>query len=277
MSFDKIAEDNKSRWEQLAKEGIAFSRPWKDLSSDNARQVLDPLGLLSEVRGKKVLCLASGGGQQSAAFALLEADVTVLDFCETQLERDREAAASYGVSVRLVEGDMRDLSVLKQKDFDIVWQPPSINNIPEARRVIEEVSLILKPGGFYRLDFANPFTKGMDERSWDGRGYPLNRFYIDSAEVEPDYTDWEIWDDEGNCKFVPGPKQYRHTLGTIINSLADCGFVIQHFWEDVGSGEQPGTWEHYTAVAPSTLGVWSRLASYSALHRRLRGCQTWAR
>lgn len=101
----------------------------------------------------------------------------------------------------------------------------------------------------------------MDERSWDGRGYPLNRFYIDGEEVEPDYSDWEIWDEEGNCKLVPGPKQYRHTLSTIINSLAGCGFVIKRFREDVGSGEQPGTWGHFTAVAPPTLGVWSRLGA----------------
>lgn len=100
----------------------------------------------------------------------------------------------------------------------------------------------------------------MDERSWDGKAYPLNRFYIDGEQVEPDYENWEIWDDEGNCKLLPGPKQYRHTLGTIINSLADSGFVIQRFWEEVGSFDaKPGTWEHFTAVAPATLGVWSCL------------------
>ena len=261
MSFDKIAEFNKSRWENLAKEGIAFSRPWKNLTPESAKQILDPLKLLGEVRGKKVLCLASGGGQQSVAFTLLGADVTVLDFSETQLERDQETASSYGVSVRLVEGDMRDLSVLNQKEFDIVWQPPSINNVPEARKVIEEVSRILKRHGFYHLEFANPFTKGMDERSWDGRGYPLNRFYIDGEQVEPDYSDWEIWDEEGNCKLVPGPKQYRHKLSTIINALAEFGFVIQRFWEDVGSGGEPGTWGHFTAVAPATFGVWSHLGT----------------
>jgi SAM-dependent methyltransferase len=260
MSFDKIAKYNKSRWEALAKANIAFSRPWENLSSDNAGQMLDPTGLLGEVRGRKVLCLASGGGQQSVAFALLGADVTVLDFCETQLNRDLAAAAKYGVSVKTVQGDMRELSVLKETDFDIVWQPPSINNVPESRRVIEEVSRVLKAGGFYRLEFANPLTKGMDERSWDGQGYPLNRFYIDGEQLEDDFSDWEFWDEKGNCQLVPGPKQYRHTLSTIINSLADCGFIILRFWEDIGAGSEPGTWDHYTAVAPAIFGVWCQLA-----------------
>lgn len=160
MSFDKIAEFNKSRWEALAKADIAFSRPWKNLTPENAREKLDRRGLLGEVKGKNVLCLASGGGQQSAAFALLGANVSVLDFSEIQLERDREAAEEYHVSVKTAQGDMRDLSVFEENSFDIVWQPPSINNVPEAGRVIEEVSRVLKPGGFYFLKVCKSFYKG---------------------------------------------------------------------------------------------------------------------
>jgi ubiquinone/menaquinone biosynthesis C-methylase UbiE len=260
MSFDKTAEYNKSRWETLAKANVIFSRPWKDLNPETAKQILDPSELLGDVEGKKILCLASGGGQQSIAFALLKACVTVFDFSETQISRDLESAAKYGVSIKTAQGDMRDLSVFKENDFDIVCQPPSINYVSEAGKVIREVSRVLKSDGFYRLEFANPFTMGVDERSWNGEGYPLNRSYIDGAEVVPDESNWEIWDDEGNCEFVPAPKQYRHTLGTIINSLTDCGFTILRFWEEVGSTDsKPGTWEHFTAVAPATLGVWCRL------------------
>jgi SAM-dependent methyltransferase len=256
--MDKITEFNQSRWETLAKEEIIFSRPWKNLDRESARQKLDKMNLLGDVRGKKVLCLASGGGQQSVAFALLEADVTVLDFCETQLSRDRQAADAYGVSVKTIQGDMRDLSVFNQSEFDIVWQPPSINNVAEAGKVITEVARVTKPNGFYFLEFGNPFIKGMDERSFDGRGYPLTRFYIDGEQVEDDYAEWEIWDEEGKIKLVEGPKQFRHTFSTIINSLADGGFIIRRFWEHVGSTDaEPGTWSHYTAVVPSTLGVWS--------------------
>src|SRR5215213_8220750 len=153
--MDDVARHNKARWEALAKAGIEFSRPWLSLDRDSIREKLDRQGLLGELKGKNVLCLASGGGQQSAAFALLGADVTVLDFCETQLERDRQAAADYGIFVTTVLGDMRDLSALKRSYFDIVWQPPSINNVPEGRKVIEEASRVLKQGGFYYLEFGN--------------------------------------------------------------------------------------------------------------------------
>ncbi len=59
--------------------------PFLDLDVSSARRLLDPDGIMDEVEGKRVLCLASGGGQQSAAFALLGAEVTVFDISETQL------------------------------------------------------------------------------------------------------------------------------------------------------------------------------------------------
>ncbi len=55
-------------------------------------------GILKDVAGKKVLCLASGGGPDSVAFGLLGATVTVLDLSDVQLERDRQAAEHHGLS-----------------------------------------------------------------------------------------------------------------------------------------------------------------------------------
>src|SRR5215204_386371 len=221
--MDETTNFNKSRWEALAKANVSFSRPWSQLDRYSARNILDPLGLLSDVKGKNVLCLASGGGQQSVAFALLGADVTVFDFSETQLERDQSAAADYNVQIKTVIGDMRDLSVFDPQHFDIVWQPPSINYVGECGKVIEEVSRVLKKDGFYHLEFANPLTIAIDERSWDGHGYPLKQQYIDGEEIIPDNPEWEIWDSDGRCKMIKAPKQYRHTFSRIINSTINCG------------------------------------------------------
>ena len=69
--MDEIAEYNRARWEELAKANVMYSRPWLDLDETSARTAIDTEGLLGTVAGKNVLCLAGGGGQQSAAFALL--------------------------------------------------------------------------------------------------------------------------------------------------------------------------------------------------------------
>jgi 2-polyprenyl-3-methyl-5-hydroxy-6-metoxy-1,4-benzoquinol methylase len=92
--------------------------------------MLDPEARLGDVARKDVLCLACGGGQQSVAFALLAAKVTVFDLSEAQLQRDREAAAHYRVSIETIQGDMRDLSCLPKESYDIVYHGYSLVQLP---------------------------------------------------------------------------------------------------------------------------------------------------
>ena len=61
--------------------------------------------MLQEIGGKDVLLLAGGGGQQSAAFGLLGARVTDLDFSGNQLASDRQAADHYGLKPVLIQGE----------------------------------------------------------------------------------------------------------------------------------------------------------------------------
>ena len=96
------------------------------------------------MNGQDVLCLASGGGQQSVAFGLLGANVTVFDLTPAQLERDREAAAHYDLPITTVQGDMRDLSHFEGAVFDIVWHAYSINFVPEVESVFDEAVRVLK-------------------------------------------------------------------------------------------------------------------------------------
>src|SRR5262245_37596152 len=109
--MDEVARYNQERWNELVEGGILYTRPFLDLTPASARMVVDPHGFIGEYAGKQVLCLAAGGGQQSAAFALLGAQVSVFDLSERALARDQQAACHYGVSIATYLGDMRDLSV----------------------------------------------------------------------------------------------------------------------------------------------------------------------
>lgn len=63
---------------------------------------------------------------------------------------------------------------------------------------------------------------------------------------------------EGAEKLVP-PREYRHTLGTIINGLIDNGFQIDHLgdYERIDPNAEPGSWEHFTSVAPPWFHLWT--------------------
>jgi len=259
--MDDVANYNKERWNALVRANALFTRPALHLDLASARQRIDPDGRLGELAGKQVLCLASGGGQQSVAFALLGAHVTVYDLSDGQLQRDREAAAHYGVSIETVQGDMRDLSHFADASFDVVWHPYSINFVPEIGMVFDEVARVLRAHGLYHLHFANPFFSGLVAEDWDGNGYPLKLPYMDGAEIACQDEDWVYSRSESAGEAIPAPREYRHTLSTVINGLVERGFVIRHLSDTMDLGAdpeaQPGTWDHFVAIVPPWLAVWA--------------------
>lgn len=260
--MDDLARFNQERWEALAKAGIEYSRPLLNLNAESARKFVDPEGVLGDIAGKEALCLAGGGGQQSAAFALLGATVTVLDITETQLERDRQAAAHYRTSITTIQGDMRDLSCFEADSFDIIYHAHSINFVPDARQVFRQVARVIREGGCYRLSFSNPFTMSVDESSWSGQGYYMYSPYVD-GEVTDNDPHWDFKSLEGQAQRILGPREFRHTLGTLVNGLVEYGFVIQGLREQVSqeSDPEPGTWEHFKSVAAPFMTIWTKYNS----------------
>jgi SAM-dependent methyltransferase len=230
-----------------------------DLDRESALQIVDPHGMMGDMQGKDVLCLASGGGQQSAAFALLGAQVTVLDFSANQLERDRQALAHYGLQARLVQGDMRDLSVLGVDSFDLVWHAFSINFVPDCTPVFDQVTHVLRAGGLYRMQWHNPFIVGVDEGTWNGEGYLLKNRYA-SGEIRFEDSCWEVEQGDGTTRRVEGPREFNHPLSTVLNGLIGRGFVLKGLWEELSQDPdaEPGSWEHFKAVAPPYLMLWAQ-------------------
>jgi SAM-dependent methyltransferase len=257
--MDELHRYNKERWEELAAANVEYARPLFDLNPESARATVDPYGVMGEVHGKDVLCLASGGGQQSAAFAVLGANVSVLDFSENQLARDRQALAHYGAQARLVQGDMRDLSMFDAASFDLVWHAFSINFVPDSGQVFDQVTRVLRAGGLYRMQWHNPFSIDTDEGDWTGKGYLIKHPYAD-GEIQFSNPDWVISYDDGTTRSVEGPREFNHTLSTVVNGLIGRGFVLKGLWEEPApmSNAAPGTWGHLKAYAPLWLTIWAR-------------------
>lgn len=249
---DDVGALNKRHWERMVRQGCGFTRPWLNLDRALLHQYvtgqLDPVPLplieiyppsvLTNVEGKDVLCLASGGGQQSAVFGLLGARVTVVDLAEGQLEGDRAAAAHYGYQVTTVCADMRDLPAIGDDAFDLVYQAPSMAYVPDVRPVYDEAFRVLRSGGIYRVCFTNPATEFVDWNSWDGHGYRITKPYSEPME-------------RGEEDETGGSIQFRHAMADIFNGLIATGFVVQQVMDDPqyyaaqNAAAPPGTWDHW--------------------------------
>ena len=260
--MDEIAIYNQTRWKALVEANALFTRPRLSLDTASARNLVDSESKLGDVEGRDVLCLACGGGQQSAAFAVLGANVTVFDLSEEQLERDNEAARHYKTKIKTVHGDMRNLSCFERESFDIVYHAYSLNFVPDAAQVFREVGKVLRKGGLYWFNCANPFVLGMRQDDWTDDGYLLKEPYVSKARITYEDQDW-VYDRDAHDAPVQKPVEYRHTLGDLMNGLIEYGFVLRQVDDQMDmypdANAEPGSWDHFVAFAPPWLRF---LASY---------------
>lgn len=265
-------KQNEIIWDKLVRNGVLCSQPKLGLTPEEAREYINRNGFYEDsVEGKNVLCLAAGGGQQSIGFALLGANVTVVDFSQEQLEKDKLVANEYQKKIRIFKSDMRDLSFCENEEFDIVCHPYSINYIPDVSKVFSEVSRVLKPNGLYDLMFHNPFLHGSwksacwegkweKEELWEEKGYPVWQPYKNGYPIKTVDPDWNFTNSENKEVKIGGPQEYRLTMSRIINGLIERDLEILKFKEEVGLDyeSQPGTWEHYKSCAPPWIYMLSK-------------------
>ncbi|GAA1287515.1 class I SAM-dependent methyltransferase [Streptomyces aureus] len=116
---DPVAH-NRAAWDKCVQEGNEWSRPVSTEDVERARmgdwsivligrEPVDRSWLPTDLTGKHVLCLASGGGQQGPILAAAGARVTVFDNSPRQLGQDQMVAARDGLELRTVLGDMQGL------------------------------------------------------------------------------------------------------------------------------------------------------------------------
>ena len=230
IAMDDVAAHNQKMWDRLATAGIPYTRPQGTPPKTAAakRRFLDPNDRLAglPIDGQRVLALAGGGGWHPVLFAELGATTTVLDISARQLRTVRELARSRDVKLRLVQGDMRDLSRFDDGSFDVVWHSHSIVFVPDADRVIAEVGRVLAPGGLYRASTMHPVTLRM-YGMWNGSGWGFRQSYFEDGAVPFDDATWEFKD----VKVTAPTLEYGHRISDLINACAAAGLVVDGFWE----------------------------------------------
>ncbi len=233
-----IREYNRYAWDSQAAQGNKFTKPVGPEVIAAARRGEFSV-LLTETKpvprdwfpasfqGLDLLGLACGGGQQGPVFAALGANVTIFDNSPAQLARDEEVAAREGLTIRTVEGDMRDLSVFADESFDLIFHPVSNVFCPDIRPVWREASRVLRRGGLLLAGFANPVYYLFGTTLEDQETLTV-RYSIP-------YSDLEAFDDEELMAYMEEgtPLEFGHTLTDQIGGQTDAGFAITGFYEDI--------------------------------------------
>jgi SAM-dependent methyltransferase len=239
---EDIREYNKALWNKLVDKGNRWTIPVSAQEVAAARQgswqiVLTaqkpvPKDWFPELHGCRVLCLASGGGQQGPILAAAGAEVTVLDGSTRQLDQDRFVAERDSLAIKTIEGDMADLSMFENESFDLVFHPVSNFCVPDVRPIWHEAYRVLSKGGILLVGIVNPFTYLFDQDLWD-----QGIFHVKYAIPHSDFANLS---EEAKDRFIEENYlfEFSHTLTVQIGGQMKAGFLLTSLYEDGSDDEE---------------------------------------
>lgn len=171
------------------------------------------------LKGKKVLGLASGGGQQMPFFAALSAECTVLDYSEKQLESERLVAEREGYSIRIVRADMTKPLPFADEEFDLIFHPVSNCYVEEVKPIYKECFRILKSGGIFMAGLENGINYLVDEdEKTIVTTMPFNPLKNEEHRRQLESSDSGM--------------QFSHTLEEQIGGQLEAGFILTDLFGD---------------------------------------------
>lgn len=250
-------EHNRRAWDTLVRNKQRFTTPAADDDLRDPLGTSDPLGWLGgDVSGKRLLCLASGGGRQSAIYAAAGALVTVVDLSPEMLAIDRQVAAERGLHLTTIEASMDDLGALAAASFDIVLQPVSTCYLPDVLPVYREVARVTAPGGLYLSQHKQPTSLQATAAPSPG-GYEV---------TEPYYRQGPLPAVSGSQHREEGTLEFLHRWEELLGGLCRAGFVIEDVVEPfLGKPDAPlGTFAHRCHYVPPYVRVKARRVGASA-------------
>ncbi len=223
------APDNRAGWdaisaayqEQRFGEMYGERLMWSFASSE------DDLHVLDDVRGKRVIVLGCGGGQDCVALARMGAIAVGIDPSAAQIGYARQYASAHATeNASFVEGTAEDLTRFDDGSFDLAVSSHALNYVERIEHALAEAHRVLRGGGVLAFAVTHP----MSVLASDAPPYVVEHAYWDET------VDWS-WEFEG----AP-PARFRQrfpTLSRWFEMLTDAGFAVERIAEPREDDRRP--------------------------------------
>lgn len=169
--------------------------------------------------GKKLLGLASGGGQQLPVFKALGADCTLLDYSRQQCESELLVAEREGYEINILQADMTKPLPFPEDSFDLIFHPVSNCYVEKVEPIFKECHRILKKGGILLCGLDIGINYAFNEEGTE----IINSLPFNPLRDEALYLA-SIENNEGI--------QFSHTLEEQIGGQLTAGFRLTDLYED---------------------------------------------
>lgn len=226
MEYQKLNAEIISKW---CLEGWQWGQPVTSEVFAKAKQgvwgvYLTPTKIVphewfGELKGKKILGLASGGGQQMPIFTALGAECTVLDYSEQQCGSERLVAEREGYEIEIIQGDMTKPLPFADETFDLIFHPVSNCYVEEVEGIFRECYRVLKKDGIFLGGYDIGINYIFDDEEKELKyALPFNPLKDPALYKDSMKNDWGI--------------QFSHTLEEQIGGQLKAGFILTDIYED---------------------------------------------
>lgn len=260
METDFVQDHNRRAWDARVHRQQRFTSPQGDREFAESLRQWDARGWLGDLNGRRLLCLAAGGGRHGPLYAAAGAVVTVVDISDEQLRLDREIAAARGLEITTVQASMDRLPMFADEDFDVVMHPVSTCYLPDVLAVYAEVARITRVGGLYLSQHKSPVSLQADVEP-SSRGYELIEPYDRQGPLPP--CSGSLHREEGTMEFL-------HRWEDLIGGMCRAGFVIEDLREPrhADTAAAAGTFAHRSRYVAPYVRVRARRVAQNHLPQR---------
>jgi ubiquinone/menaquinone biosynthesis C-methylase UbiE len=166
------------------------------------------------VKNKKVLDMGCGSGIFTKCIKTWGADVVGCDISKNMITIAKQENPQLKFIVCNAEK-----TPFKNSEFDVVASGLMLHYLKDLRPAFREVSRILKKDGTFVFSLTHPIAEFSERLVINGKNMFVLQPYFNN-----DSYSWPMMD---GMKLI----YYHHTLENIINTLNDCGFVVERLIE----------------------------------------------
>lgn len=238
MKQQELSKVNEAGWNQSAyqawvnRHGLPKEYAQK-LIANPTQAVSYYLKYMGDVRNKKIANLLGSKGNKAVSFALLGAEVTVVDISKDNSRYALELANEAGAPIKYIVSDVLDIPKSeKLVDFDfILLELGVLHYFVDLQPLFELVYHSLKPGGRFIVRDYHPFVSKLlrvEENKMVASGD-----YFDNELVEVDVAYSILLTDTEKANLNKNTIR-RWTLGEIVTAIAKAGLRIEMLEEESG-------------------------------------------
>ena len=200
----------------------------RKVNANNLFEIPVLSSMLPDLKGKRILDLGCGFGERCVDYVQMgAARVVGIDISEKMLEVARKDYAD--PKIEYIHMPMEDIGTLNEQ-FDVAISSLAFHYVENFEAVVAEIGKLLVPGGVFVFSQENPINTchgGGDRWTRDENG---NKLYVNLKNYSVEGKRESTW-------FVDNVVKYHRRFSTVVNNLADAGFIIEKMEEPLPNEE----------------------------------------